>query len=130
LDTRLWRLPVITPRRAAGVHRKGRGFGKHGAAFPVQVAGQCIEHIDQPAIDSAKALGAGANAAIDHGARCLGQFAGNGALRCRIDTAAWRHAFRTEGLHRFAQRIQARKMRLQVAQAHPVFCKQGVHQSK
>ena len=110
-------------RCAGGVHRKGCRFGKHGAAFAVQVAGQHIEHIDQPAIDSAKALGAGANAAIDHGARGLGQFAGNAALRFCINAAAWRHALRAEVLHCIAQRIQARKMRLQVAQTHPVFCK-------
>ena len=91
-------------RRAAGVGRKGRGLGKHGAAFPVQIAGQRIEHIDQPAVHRAKALGARAYAAIDHGAFGLGQFAGNLALRCRIDTAIEVDYYRHGGILPFVLR--------------------------
>ena len=117
-------------RRAAGVHRKGCRFGKHGTAFTIQVACQYIEHIDQPAVDGAKALGAGAYASVHHGALGLRQFARNAALGCRSDAAGGSHAFGAEVAHGFAQRIQARKIGLQVTQTQQVFCQQGVHQTQ
>ena len=117
-------------RRAAGIDRKGRRFGKHGATFTVQVACKDIEHIDQPTIHRAKALGASAYAAIDHGALGLRQFACKLALACRSDAAGGCHAFGAEVAHGRTQGIEARKVGLQVAQSQQIFCKQGMHQTE
>ena len=91
-DTRLaWR-PVTTPRPHAGradrVGGERRRLREHRAAGRVEVAGEHVEHVDQPARERAVLLRAGADAAVHRGA--LGASAsvarerrGSSPRRCR-----------------------------------------------
>ena len=82
---------LARPCRCPGVPRRVRrargGLREHRAARAVEVAGQHVEHVDEPARERAELLRAGADAAVDGGAlgarparaRC----AGSRRRRCR-----------------------------------------------
>src|SRR5207244_12070237 len=53
------------PGRPAGVCRARRGAREHRAARPVEVAGERVHHIDEPAGKRPELLLAGADAAVD-----------------------------------------------------------------
>src|SRR5439155_20865460 len=61
------------PGRAARVRAAGRGAGEHRAAHLVEVAGEHVDHVDQPARERAELLRAGADAGVDGGALCPGE---------------------------------------------------------
>ena len=70
---------------APGVGGAGGGLGEHRAAGSVEVAGAQVDQIDQPTGQRAKALGGGADAAVDH--RRLGV----GELRRQRADLVWAH---------------------------------------
>ena len=70
------------------------------------MSGEDVQDIDQPAVQTAEALRAGADATIDSGASGRGQIARQLALRRRRDTAAASHALRGKGQHGAAQLLQ------------------------
>ena len=54
--------------RRAGVRAAGRREREHRAALPVEVAGERVDHVDEPGRERAELLRAGADAAVDRGA--------------------------------------------------------------
>ena len=113
---------------ADGVGPKGGRLGKHGAARCVQVPGEHIEHIHQPARQRAEFLGAGADARVH---RCLGrggQGAGQVPDGVGADAAARRHRLRREGGHRLPDLGHAGHPVGHRTEAHQLLGKQGVHQ--
>ena len=102
-----------TPRPRPGVpvdvRRAGGGPREHRAARAVEVAGEHVEHVDQPARERAELLRAGADAPVDGGALGAGQVARERAdrrrRRCR------RPAATASGVNGRAQRRWPRRGR-------------------
>src|SRR5207237_9166577 len=76
------------PGRAARVRAAGRGAGEHRASHPVEVAGEDVDHIHQPARERAELLRAGADAGVDGGALCPDELARQSADGRGLDPAA------------------------------------------
>ena len=113
-----------------GVGGKGGSLGEHRATLGIKMSGEDVQHIDQPAVQAAEALRAGADAAIDGGAPGRGQFARQLPLRRRRDTAAGSHALRGEGQHGAAQLLQTVDMLGQPPKADQPLVEQRMHQAQ
>ena len=85
---------LAAARLAFGVGRERSRFRKHRATRLVEVAGQHVEHVDQPAGERAVGLGASAQAAVDRGALRLGERACKLADVVGGNAAAGRHGLR------------------------------------
>ena len=68
---------------APGVAGAGRRLGEHGAAGTVEVAGEHVEHVDEPRREGAELGGGGADAPVDAGGGRGGELAGQPADRPR-----------------------------------------------
>ncbi|OIQ65403.1 hypothetical protein GALL_530380 [mine drainage metagenome] len=111
---------------ALGVAGKRGSLGKHQPAGDIQMTGEHIKHIHQPAGQGAKALGTGANAGIQRGTLGMRQLAGeahNGACR---HAAARRHGLGREGGHGLLHFSHTLHPIGHHTQAHPALGKQGV----
>ena len=64
---------------AGRVPRAGRRLREHRAALAIEVAGQHVEHVDEPARERAELLRAGADASVDRGALRGREIAGDAA---------------------------------------------------
>ena len=90
---------------AAGAGRvalRRRGAREHRAALAVEVAGQHVEHVDQPAGERAELLRAGADAGVHGGARRGGQLARHAPDLLGVDPAGARHPLGREARARSA----------------------------
>ena len=67
------------PRLTAGAGLAGGGAGEHRSALAVEVAGQRVEDVDEPACEGAELLRAGADPAVDGRAVGGGQLARHAA---------------------------------------------------
>ena len=89
------------------LRRAGRGAREHRAAGAVEVAGEHVDHVDQPARERAELLRAGADAPVDRGA--LGAAASSRAMRrivVGVDAAGRRDGL---GRERRGQRARPRR---------------------
>src|SRR5690606_13670947 len=68
----------------------GGGLREQGTAGPVEVAGEGVEHVDEPAGQGAVRDGAAADAGVDGGGGGGGELPGEGADGVRVDVAGRR----------------------------------------
>ena len=97
--TRLCQRPKRAPRPRPGCRacslRRG-GAREHRPALAVEVAGQDVHHVDQPAGQGAELLRAGPDASVDGGGRCRRELAGHAPQLGRRDAAGLAHRLRRE----------------------------------
>ena len=94
------------------------------------MAGQYVQHINQPARQRAVCLGAGAEAAVHCGAFSRGEAACEVADGVGIDAAACSDALRRICLHRCFDVGHAVRVFRQPSEAHELFIEQRVHHAE
>jgi hypothetical protein len=100
-------VPAAEREAVAGSGGAGRpvggGLREEGAAGPVEVAGEDVQDVDQPAGQGAVRDGTAADAAVYGGGGRGGQFAGERADRVGVDVAGLGGGLRGEVLYRLAE---------------------------
>ena len=81
-------IPLPTGPRAGRVALPDRGEREHRAALAIEVAGQVVEHVDEPARERAEALRRGPDPRVDRGALGGGELARHAADLAGLDPAA------------------------------------------
>lgn len=104
----------------------GGRLGEEGAAGPVEVAGEDVEHVDEPARQRAVRDGAAADAAVYGGRRGGGEFAGEGACRPGVHVAGGGYGLGGEVPYGFAEFVESLEMRGQLPGVHEVFLEEHV----
>ena len=94
-------------RLALRVWRAGRRLREHHSTGAVEVAGQRVDHVDQPARDGAEGLRCRADPAVDGGARRGRQLARDPADCVGVDAAARSDGLRSERLSRLLNLLDA-----------------------
>ena len=83
---------------AVGQGQQSTRVREHGAPGPVEVAGDDVEHVDEPARERPELLGRGAHAAVGHGGGRRGEGAGEGADVGGGEARGRRHRFGWQGV--------------------------------
>ena len=90
-------MPRPRPGAPSVLRRAHRTLREHRAARAVEVAGEDVDHVDQPARRGAELLRAGADAGVDGGRLRRRELAREPADGRRVDAAGRRDALRREG---------------------------------
>ena len=108
-------------RLAAGVVREGGRPREHRAAGLVEVAGEHVEHVDEPRRQRAETLGAGAEAPVDAGRRSRRRVhaPGGGSCRRRCRSAPPRARARTAARPGARRRRRPRAARARPSRTRP-----------
>src|SRR5690606_29695424 len=106
--------PAGRERLPAPVHGRVRGTREHRAARTVQVPGEDVQHVHEPAVQRPVCLGAGADPPVDGGASGGRELAGRAADGLRGDAGDVRDPLGGEVDGEGAQVVQAVDASLQV----------------
>ena len=94
-------------RLAAGVAGAGGRLGEHGAAGTVEVAGEHVEHVDQPRGERAELGGGGADAAVDARGGRGGELAGQPTDQLGVEAGGRGHDLGGERRRRLDDLVEA-----------------------
>ena len=123
--------PVVVARTSPGLVPGARGGAReHGAPRAVQVPGEDVHDVDEPARQGPELLGAGADTAIADSALRGGELAGERAGGIGRDPGGVRHLLRSKVARQLAQRLDPAAQCLETSQGDEPLLEEGVDESE
>src|SRR5437660_11488358 len=122
--------PLAPPWRAARVGAPARGLREHGAPDLVELPGEDVDDVDEPARERAELLRAGADTRVDGRAARAGELAREATDDLGVDPTARSDGLGSERASERLDLLDAGDVRRERPQPHQPLGEEGVHDAE